>query len=500
MNPRALVFLALSPLASPGEERVDLALVQRIKSEAFLRSRVMDHLFYLTDVHGPRLTNSPGFREAGSWAAQRLREYGLENVNLEAWGPFGPGWECTKVSAHLRAPEYAPITGFALGWSQGTGGPVSGEPVLAVLSSEADFAKFKGKLRGKIVLTEAPRALPMQSAPPAHRFTEEELEALEKAPDPVPPAMFGLPSSGVDDAVRFRGRWNQFLIDEGVAVHVTAGQRGDFGTIQAKAVPSRSGQPPAPPPTIAIAAEHYNRIARLLLAHVSVRMEVNIEVTFYDQPLDTFNVIAEIPGGSRKDEIVMAGAHLDSWNSGTGATDNGAGVAIVMEAARILRALNLKMDRTIRLGLWAAEEHGLLGSKAYVAAHAAELPRVSVYFNCDAGHGKIRGVYSAENDAARPVLRAWLKPYHDLGARIVSLRDSPGSDHQSFDAAGVPAFNFIQDPLDYLSRAHHSNMDLYDRAQPGDLMQSAAILASFLYQAATRPDPMPRKPARKATN
>jgi carboxypeptidase Q len=492
----ALLFAPGIALPAAGSDAADLAVVQRIKTEAFLRSQVMDHLFYLADVHGPRLTNSPGYHAAAAWAIERLREYGLANVQREAWGPFGPGWECTRFEAHLRAPEYAPLIGFALGWSAPTNGPVSGEPVLAVLGSEKDFPRWHGKLRGRMVLTEAPRALPMNPAPPAHRYTAAELHALEQALPPPPPAAPG--PAVVNEAARFRGLLNQFLIDEGVAVHVTAGQRGDFGTIHAKSVPSRSGQPPLPPPSIAIAAEQYNRIARLLAGGVPVRMDVNIEASFTPQPANTYNVVAEIPGGSKKDEVVMAGAHLDSWNSGTGAVDDGAGVAVTMEAVRILKSLGFKTDRTIRVAFWAAEEHGLLGSKAWVAAHTAELPRIAAYFNLDAGGGRIRGVYTQENPAALPVLDAWLRPFHDLGAATVSPRADHGSDHEAFDALGVPAFNFIQDPLDSMTRAHHSNMDLYDRAQSGDLMQSAAILASFLYHAANRPDPLPRKSAPSA--
>jgi hypothetical protein len=486
--------LFLSPFLAPAEERVDLEVVHRIKTEAFENSRVMDHLFYLADVYGPRLTNSPAFRQAGEWAAKRLREYGLEHVAMEKWGPFGPGWECTKFAAHLLEPEYAPLIGFPLAWSQGTGGPIVGEPLLAVLGSEQDLAKFKGKLRGKIVLIEAPRTLSLSAAPPAHRFTSEELVAMEKALDPVPPVPPAAPDAAAERAARFRGQLNQFLIEEGVAVLVTPGQRGEYGSIHAKSVPSRSSKPPLPPPTIAIASEHYNRIARLLSAGVRVRLEVDIEARFLEQPQDTFNVVGEIPGATKPAEIVMAGAHLDSWNSGTGATDNGIGVAVVMEAVRILKALDRKMDRTVRVGFWAAEEHGLLGSKAYLTAHAAEQPRISGYFNFDGGNGKIRGVYLQDNDAARPAFQAWLRPFSDLGAGNLASRPVHGSDHDAFDAAGVPGFHFIQDPLDYFSRAHHSNMDLYDRAQPGNLMQSAAIVASFLYHAATRPEMLPRKP------
>ncbi|MCX6624206.1 MAG: M20/M25/M40 family metallo-hydrolase, partial [Acidobacteria bacterium] len=429
--------------------------------------------------------NSPAYRQAADWIRARLKQYGIADVRFEEWGPFGPGWECTHFAAHLREPQYAPLLGFPLGWSQGTNGKVEGEPVLLFLATDADFAAWKGKLRGRIVMTEGPRDLPLNSAPPAHRLSPVELADLERPLDPAPPPLVTLPASPDPGAV-LRGRINQFLMDEGVALLITAGQRGDFGTIMAKSVPSRAGVPPMPPPTAAIAAEQYNRIARLLLKHIPVKVEFDIRVRVLPAPVSAFNVIAEIPGGAKPGEVVMLGGHLDSWNSGTGATDNGTGVAVVLEAARILKALNLKLDRTVRLGFWAAEEHGLLGSKAYLEAHQAELPRFSCYLNADGGAGRVRGIFLQGNPLAREPFAAWLAPFGDLGAATVSPRAVHGSDHDAFDSVGVPGFQFIQDPLDYFTRTHHSNMDLYDRAPAGDLMQTAAILASLAYHAANR--------------
>jgi carboxypeptidase Q len=503
---RRLILALLLPLLLHGAEPVDLSVVHRIESEAFGNSKVMEHLFYLTDANGPRLTNSPAFRDSAEWVAKRLKEYGIDHVSFEKWGPFGPGWECTHFAGHLQKPQYAPLIGFPMAWSPGTGGPIQGEPVLMILTSEADLAKYKGSLKGRIVMTEGIRDLPLSNGPAARRWTDGKLSDMERAAEPVAPAFAPTPARP-DPAAALRGKLNQFLIDEGVALLVTPGQRGDFGTVQAKAVPSRTGIPPLPPPAVAIATEHYNRIVRLLLKHIPVQVEFDIRVRWLDQPLDAFNVIAEIPGGAKRDEVVMMGAHLDSWNSGTGATDNAAGVAVVIEAARILKALGLKLDRTVRLGFWGGEEHGLLGSRAYVNAHFAdgaskspkpEHARLSCYFNFDGGAGRIRGIYLQGNDLARPVFEDWLTPFHDLGARTVSPRVVHGSDHDSYDAAGLPGFHFIQDPLDYFTRTHHSNMDLYDRVQPGDLMQSAAILASFIYNAATRNDMLPRKPAHPA--
>ena len=500
---RRVALALLLALLLQGGEPVDLSIVHRIKSEAFEHSRVMEHLYCLTDVNGPRLTNSPAFRDSAEWVAKRLKEYGIEHVSFEKWGPFGPGWECTHFAGHLRKPQYAPLIGYPLAWSPGTDGPIQGEPVLMILTSEADFAKYKGSLKGRMVMTEGMRDLPLSISPAGRRWTDGELSEMARAPEPMAPAFAPVPAPP-DPAAALRGKLNRFLIDEGVALLITPGQRGDFGTIQAKGVPSRTGIPPLPPPTVAIAAEQYNRIARLLSRHIPVQVEFDIRVRWFDRPVDAFNVIAEIPGGAKRHEVVMMGAHLDSWNSGTGATDDAAGVAVVMEAARILKVLGLKLDRTVRLGFWAAEEHGLLGSRAYVNAHLAdgdtkspkpEHARLSCYFNFDGGAGRIRGVYLQGNDMARPVFQDWLTPFHDLGARTVSPRAVHGSDHDCYDAVGLPGFQFIQDPLDYFTRTHHTNMDLYDRAPPGDLMQSAAILASFVYNAATRNEMFPRKPA-----
>jgi carboxypeptidase Q len=490
---RLALTALLLPLWAYAGEPVDLDVVHRIQAEAFTRSKVMNHLFHISDVAGPRLTNSPAFRESAEWIRGQLKEYGIGEVRFEEWGPFGPGWECTHFSAHLREPQYAPLIGFPLGWSQGTNGKVSGEPLLVLLSGDAEFAAWKGKLKGRIVMTEGPRDLPLTGVAPAGRLSRAELAELERLPDPVAPPLIPRPASP-DAGAMLRGRVNQFLIDEGVALLITAGQRGDFGTIMAKSVPSRSGVPPMPPPTAAIAAEQYNRMARLILKHIPVAVDFDIRVRFLRSPASTFNVIAEIPGGSKRGEVVMVGGHLDSWNSGTGAVDDGAGVAVVMEAARILKALDLKMDRTVRFAFWAAEEHGLLGSKAYLEAHKAELARISCYLNDDGGAGRVRGVFLQGNSLAREPFAAWLAPFRDLSAATISPRSVHGSDHDAFDAAGVPGFQFIQDPLDYFTRAHHSNMDLYDRAPAGDLMQTAAILASLAYHAATRAEMMPRKP------
>ena len=502
------------------QEKVDLYTINRIKNEAFQNSKVMENAFYLTDVYGPRLTGSPGIQAAGEWAVRRFNEWGLANVKLENWGPFGRTWYCVRFGAHMKEPQYAPLIGFARPWSPGTNGTLTGDPVLAPIRIEADMEKFKGKLKGKIVLLEDARPSPLVSAGLARRFTNEELAAEALAPDPSPESPFfapipkppqgPLPYPGYtgkldrEAARKWRNKVNKFLREEGVALTLIPGYGTDGGTVFATAAGSRELRDEVPPPAVALTLEHYNRIARLLEKKTPVTLQFDIENRMENEEKDSLNVTAEIPGGKggKKDEVVMLGAHLDSWSGGTGATDNAAGCAVTMEAIRILKALKLDMPRTVRIALWTGEEQGLLGSKAYVKEHFAdretmalksEHAKLSGYFNLDNGTGKIRGVYLQDNDMMRPLFEAWLAPFKDLGASTVTIRKTGGTDHLSFDAVGLPGFQFIQDPVEYGTRTHHSNMDLYDRLQQPDLMQAAAIMASVVYHAATRDQMLPRK-------
>jgi hypothetical protein len=504
---RVLVCLFIAFLAF-AQEKVDLFVVNKIKAEALRNSQVMDTAFYLTDVYGPRLTGSPGLKAAGDWTVSRMKEWGLAEPHMEKWGPFGRGWANVRFSAHLKTPQYAPIIGFARPWSPSTSGAVSGEPVLAVLRTEADFAAFKGKLKGKIVLIEEPRTLAPVTGPLSHRYSDAELASMAQAPEG------GEPRAPYDreGRRRFRTALNSFLTEEGAALVLVpsssmstmrpdASAPIEGGTIFAIQAGSQDPKEPLPPPSAAIATEHYDRIARLLQHKQPVIIEFEVENKFFDDPQDSFSVVAEITGGAKRDEIVMLGGHIDSWSFSTGATDNASGVAVTMEAMRILKVLNLKMDRTVRLGLWTGEEQGLLGSRAYVAEHfgTAQAPKpdqakVSGYFNYDNGTGRIRGVYLQGNDMMRPVFEAWLAPFRDMGVTTITGRDTSGTDHLSFDGAGIPGFQFIQDPVEYMTRTHHTNMDSYERLQPGDLMQSAAVMAAVVYHAATRPEMLPRKP------
>ena len=529
-------------LAAVAEEPVDLKVVHRVKDEAFRHSEVMDHLFYLTDVNGPRLTGSPGWRAAADWAVARLKGWGVAEARLEKWGRFGRGWSLQRFSAHLLAPAYAPLHGVPKAWTAGTGGEVTGDVVFAPVFGEKqtveifdleilakgieDYAsKHKGKLRGKVVLIEPSKRLELPTKPEVERYDDAKLELLAQGPEPEaePPLewpLMRLPADreerekvtasiplevSADFFVRRRkvlDRLSAFLRDEGVLAAFAADRRGSGGTVFAEGV--RSGDPEAPvsPPVVVLAPESYARLVRLVDRKVPVRVALDVEVKFHDDDQDGFNVIAEIPGGRKKDEVVMLGAHLDSWHAGTGATDNAAGCAVVLEAVRILKALNLKMDRTVRLALWSGEEQGLLGSRAYVKDHFGdpvtmalkpEHARLAAYFNLDNGSGRVRGVYLQGNDMVRPIFEAWLAPFKDLGATTLALADTGGTDHKSFDAVGLPGFQFIQDPLDYMTRTHHSELDVYDHAVPADLMQASAVMASFVYHAAARPEMLPRK-------
>lgn len=506
-------LVAWTPLVA--QEAVDLDVVHKIRQEALQNSQVMEHLFYLTDVSGSRLTNSPGFFNAADWIVKRLGEWGISG-RQEKWGPFGRGWTYTRFSAQMLEPQSVPLIGVPLAYSPGTHGLVSAEPMIVAITTEADFAKYKGMLTGKIVLLGPGRDLQMSLQPLASRRSDADLAALTQAPDPNqngqrPPGAAAIgggrqggPGGGNQ---QFQRTLNKFLADEGVAVVVRAAPgRSEGGTVFAQGGGTRDPKDPVPPPTVVLTPEHYNRIARLLDHKIPVKLEFNVEARFIDDRTDSVNVIGEIPGGRKRDEIVMIGAHLDSWHSGTGATDNAAGSAVMIEVMRILKTLNLRLDRTVRLALWSGEEQGILGSRAYVAEHFAaredmklkpEHARLAGYFNVDNGSGKIRGVYLQGNDAMRPIFQAWLKPFEDLGATTISIRNTGGTDHLSFDAVGLPGFQFIQDSLEYDSRTHHSNMDVYDRVQRADMMQMAAIVTSFVYNAANRDELLPRKPLPK---
>src|SRR5580704_10445250 len=518
---RTILCLAVAsiPLLLLAGEKVDLLVINRIKTEAFEDSKVMDHMFYLTDVNGPRLTGSPAYKAAADWVVKRMTEYGV-SAKEEKWGPFGRGWATKHFEAHMIEPQYQPLIGVPLAWTAGTDGTVTGEPIMVSIKVEADFEKYKGKLRGKVVMPAPAKQLAMQTTASGHRLTDTELAEEAIAPEPGrspfglrPPGSTDQPPATPEDALqrreerrKFQEKLAQFMKDEGALVLLSFGYNGDGGTVFASSGGPYDVKKPIAVTSVALTPEHYNRIARLMEHNIPVKLQFNIQNQVFEDQTDSVNVIAEIPGNSKKDEIVMLGAHLDSWHGGTGATDNAAGSAVVMEAVRILKSLNLNMDRTVRMALWSGEEEGLLGSKAYVKEHfadretmklSAEHSKLAGYFNYDNGTGKIRGIYLQGNDMARPIFESWLEPFKDLGATTVTIRNTGGTDHQSFDAVGLPGFQFIQDPMDYSTRTHHSNMDVYDHVQAGDLMQASAIMAAFVYNTAMREEMLPRKPLPK---
>jgi hypothetical protein len=504
------------------------------------RSQVMQTLRYLSDVIGPRLTASPGMKRSNEWTRDQLTKWGLANAHLEAWGPFGRGWTLKRFSAQVVDPLTIPVIAYPKAWSPATAGAITAEVVYIDAKDEADLARFKGKLKGAIVLTGRMREVKALFAPPGTRRDEKDLLSLADAPLPEARGRGGRRfqlTPEQREATRFASKKLQFFHDEGAAVLLDASRLGDGGTIfvSAAAVPQPVVDEPFGPnaprqiqaydksapkiiPQLVLAVEHYNRIARMLEAGEKVKMTVDLAVEWQDADPMAYNTVAEIPGTDLKDEVVMLGGHMDSWHAGTGATDNGAGVAVAMEAVRILQALNLKPRRTIRVALWSGEEQGLLGSRAYVAKHLGgmitppthaagpaptpspslvtkpDYEKFSVYFNLDNGTGKIRGVYLQGNEAVRPLFRQWLAPFRDLGAATLSISNTGGTDHLSFDGIGLPGFQFIQDEIEYDTRTHHSNQDVFDRIQADDMKQAATIMAAFIYNAASRDEKLPRKP------
>jgi hypothetical protein len=520
-TPLAVLAVAgLAAAAIPADEPIDLTMVTRIRSEGLSNSKVMDTLAYVSDVIGPRLTGSPQMKRANEWTRQQLESWGLANAHLEPWGPFGRGWTFDHVSVHMLQPEAAPLLAYPRAWTPATAGLVRGELVRAKIDSEADIDKLKGKVAGKILLLGEARELKPPDKPAFTRYTTEGLDELAKFQTGLGRPPFDRET--LARRMRLQRALRDVLPGEGVLATIEPSDR-EAGVVTVGGGGSyRRGESPGVP-ALVMAAEHFNRLSRLLDRKLPVEVELEVRARFLDQDPMAYNTVAEIPGADRKGEVVMLGAHMDSWHTGTGATDNGAGTAVTMEAMRILRALDVHPKRTIRIALWSGEEQGLLGSRAYVREHFASRPeqpgdadlpsflrpvrgpltlkpehaKLSGYFNVDNGTGKIRGIYTQQNAAVVPIFEAWLRPFADLGATTVTMRNTGGTDHQSFDAVGLPGFQFIQDEGDYNTRTHHTNMDVLDRAQKDDLMQASVVLASFVYHAAMRDDALPRKPLPK---
>ena len=549
--------LATLPLGAAGE-KIDYEAINKIKEQGLQpqNSKVMEISSWLTDVYGPRLTGSPNTQKAGEWAVAKMKEWGLQNVSLEKWPDqtlFPRGWANEKFYMAAVSPQSFPIPGTPTAWTPGTEGLVRGEVILVSETAQDEVQKYAGKLKGKWILTQAAPDVAAYWTAPATRTTTAELEQMELATPPT--TEFGVappPGGGRQGGPPFAGRGgpggtppfnrNEFFRTEGALGILSTAPRGHgIYTISG----SRTADPAQTLPAIVIPAEQYGRMARMLAKNLPVTIEADIKNTYYPNPV-MFNVVGELPGTDKTlgTELVMLGAHFDSWHASTGATDNAAGSAAMMEAMRILKQSGVRLRRTVRIGLWTGEEQGLIGSAQYVAAHfgsraalpnttataatpagapAANQPAAGVppagqfggggrgaalgplelkpdhakfagYFNIDNGTGAIRGVYLQGNDAVAPIFREWIEPFRSLGMSYLTIRNTGGTDHQSYDRVGLPGFQFIQDEVEYGTMTHHTNLDSYERLQPNDMMKNATIAASFAYLAANRDEKLPRKP------
>ena len=521
-----VIILSIVPALRSQErqEKIDLETISRIRYEGFHNSKVMEYASGLMDSIGERLTGSPNMKRANEWTRDQLTAMGLSDAHLEPWGPFGRGWANQYTNVRMTSPDIAPLLVYAKAWTPGTNGVVTGKCIRINIEKKEDFEKYKGKLAGMIVIFGPDAEVTPITEAPYKRYTDEDLAKTGEYQIPGERPPFRM--SEIARRRQFTKDLNQFFADEKVLAVIdhSRGTSGG-GTVFVQSGGSYKPGETTTVPQLTMASEHWTRIARLLQQKKDVSLELNVTNTFYDDDPMQYDTIAEIPGTDKKDEVVMLGAHLDSWHAGTGATDNGAGTIVMMEAMRILKALDIKPRRTIRIGLWSGEEEGLLGSQGYVEQHFGSRPpmddpnmkgmptllrrdagpvtvkpeqaKVSAYFNIDNGTGKIRGVYLQENEAVAPIFEQWMHPFKDLGMTTLTMRNTGGTDHLSFDAVGIPGFQFIQDPIEYDTRTHHSNMDVYDRLQPEDLKQISVIVAGFVYDAAMRDQMLPRKPIEK---
>jgi carboxypeptidase Q len=504
----AALAIIVAALAAPlAAQAVDEAVVAQIKLEGFQHSAVMDTLSWLSDVYGPRLTGSAGLRKAAEWARDQLTRWGLEHAALESYGTIGRGWDLQHFDIAMTEPQFMRITGYPRAWSPATAAPLSGTPIVVDIKSKQDFDKYRGKLRGAIVMNGRPEQADIGFGPEATRVSDDELKKKEGQINPAPGSS---PKTFWEEEAEFNkylssavGVW-KFFGSEGIAALITPSAIAEDVRVDGFYDQKWHASYPA----FVISREHYGRLMRMIDLKIPVKVSMSVAARITDN-VDGFNVVAELPGTdpALKDEVVMLGGHFDSWHSGTGATDNGAGSAVAMEAIRILKAIGAKPRRTIRLALWTGEEQDYFGSVGYIERHFGdpktmvlkpEHAKLAAYFNLDNGAGRIRGVNLQGNEVVRPIFDAWLKPFNYLGASTLTTLNTGGTDHMAFDALGLPGFQFIQDPLNYETRVHHSNLDVYEEVIPDDLMQASVIMASFAYDAAMREAMLPRKPLPKA--
>lgn len=519
-----LLLCASSMAYGQAYEPIDTAMISKIKQEGLQRSKLMNNLSILTDVYGPRLTLSPNFKKAAEYAKATLEGYGLQNVQIDYWGEeFGRGWELKKFTLQTIEPMTTPIIAYPKAWSHGIKGTVTADAVYLDVKTEADLAKYKGKLKDKIVLFSAPVAVKPGFTADARRFNDSTLLAMSNAGAPAEGGQGGFGGGNREAQQLTFAKWDFCMKEGALAVfEPSPAARLEDGTIlvgaatipyppdvpQASRARAQHANAPKTLPQVVVSDEHYNRMVRQIQQGRNVKLELSLETEF-TPAAQGFNVTGEIPGSDLKDEVVMIGAHLDSWHAGTGATDNGAGSAVMMEAMRILKQVGTQPRRTIRVALWGGEEQGLLGSRSYVKRTLGErldksapydsivlkpaAQKFSCYFNMDNGTGKYRGVYLQGNEGVRNIFRAWLQPFEKMGASTLTLRNTGSTDHVPFDAIGIPAFQFIQDPIEYSTRTHHTNMDVFDKVLEDDLKHNAVITASFAWSAANRPGLLPRK-------
>ncbi len=504
-----LLFMAVSAFtyAMAQDEKLDMDAVNKIKTEGLSNSKVMEHAFYLTDVNGPRLNNSTGYLNAANWAKKTLQSWGLE-ARLEAWGDWGKGWDLERSYVAMTAPYYRPLIAFPKAWCEGTNGLQNAGVVVIDARDSAGLEAFKGKLKGKVVLLPRTDTLKQSFAPDATRFTDEDLKKMADF-KPAAPGAQGSPRGnfgGQRGPALNPNRLKEFAKAEGAIAIFSANPRGKDGTLFVSGGGSYAANAPANFLDIVLAYEDYMTLYRLAAARIPVTLEMDVKTKFLTNDIRGYNVIAELKGSDKnlKEEVVMIGGHLDSWHASTGATDNAAGCAVMMEVMRILKANNFKPRRTIRICLWGGEEQGLHGSRNYVRNNLTDTAtrrfnangdKISAYYNLDNGTGKIRGIYTQGNEEVKGIFSKWLEPFAELGASTVTLQNTGGTDHLALDGIGIPGFQFIQDVIEYDTRTHHTNMDSYDHLIADDLKQAATIIASFVYHTAQRDTKMPRKPA-----
>lgn len=516
-TPLATQLRAQAPTATAPADAPDEAAVAFFLDEGLNRSQVMDHLSWICDVYGPRVTGSPNLRKAQAWATKAFGTFGLQNARTEAWGPFGRGWRCDHVAMAVTGDNPWPVLAYPKVWSPGFDGRVSAEVVnVAAMTAEQLEA---ADLKGKIVLIETPREVSEPFDGTSKRFTAEDLlrKADQQRIEAARPSERAAAAASQNDfrmGFQRRQQMTEMVMKKRPLAIVDRASKGDYGTVfvQGASAIGKEGERGNPRavdadviPQFTIAVEHYNRMCRVLEKGIKVQVEVELRTTFFNDDLNDYNVIADLPGKDAElgQQLAMMGAHFDSWQSGTGATDNGCGSAVVMEASRLIAAYVAKSGvqprRTIRACLWSGEEQGLLGSKGYVSQHLgtyeSPLPEqalVSGYFNLDNGTGKVRGVYLQGNEGVAPIFRSWLRPFHVHDASTLTLDNTGGTDHLSFHGAGVPGFQFVQDPVSYDTRTHHSNMDVWDHAIADDLKQAAVVMATFVWQTAQRDGMLPR--------